>query len=137
MRRMMSVMTVLLAGVLLSSCRFFEEPVSLDVPITIGRTLEMDEVFRLDNVTITVGYDKKDDVTLDLSDKDVIIEEGILAITEGGTEVYVVDTSTVGDHHVRITYKELTWSLAYTVVNPEDTQDPHPGDDELPDPPSL
>jgi len=137
MRRVMLAITVLLAGVLLSSCRFFEEPVSLDVPITIGRTLEMDEVFRLDNVTITVGYDKKDDVVIGLSDRDITIEEGILSITEGGTEVYVVDTRTAGDHHVRITYKELTWSLAYTVVNQENTQDPHPGDDELPDPPSL
>jgi hypothetical protein len=137
MRRMISVIVILLAGVLLSSCRFFEDPVSLDVPIEIGRTLELDEVYGLDNVPITVGYDKKDDVVLDLSDKDVIIEEGILELDEGGTTVHVVDTSTVGDHHIRITYKDLTWSLAYTVVDPDDVQDPHPGDDELPDPPSL
>jgi hypothetical protein len=137
MRRVMLIMTVLLAGVFLSSCRFFEEPVALDVPIAIGRTLEIDEVFRLDNVVITVGYDKKDDVVLDLSDKDVTIEEGILSIDEGGTTVHVIDTTTVGDHHIRITYKDLTWSLAYTVVDPDDVQDPHPGDDELPDPPAL
>jgi hypothetical protein len=137
MRRVMLVMTVLLAGVLLSSCRFFEDPVSLDVSITIGRTLELDEVFRLENVSIEVGYDRKDDVTLDLSDRKVTIEEGILMVNEGGTDIHVIDTGTVGDHHIRITYEGLTWSLAYTVVDPDNVQDPHPGDDELPDPPAL